>query len=321
MSAFATLVLYCGVILFVSVLGGLVPGWLTLTHRRMQLALCLVSGVMLGVGMLHMLGHAAEAVVHAHGSGPSMHEVMLAAVAGFLAMFLLERFFCFHHHETPDEHGHTCGHDHGSKVHCVEDAPVTEHRLGWIGALVGLTIHTLLAGIALGAAVASGEAQFAPVGPAPVSADGMVFGLLGFTVFLGIVLHKPFDAFTIVALMQRSGRSRAAMHLVNIGFALMIPLGVVLFRLGADLASDAQLFTIYALAFSAGTFICIAASDVLPELQFHEHDRVAMTAMLVLGLAIAWGSGLLEEGGHDHDRSNVTTERETPSPPESQTID
>ena len=323
MSVLATLFLYCGVILVVSVLGGLVPSWLSLTHRRMQLALCLVSGVMLGVGMLHMLGHAAEAVVHAHGSGPSMHDVMLAAVGGFLAMFLLERFFCFHHHETPDEHGHTCGHDHASSVVCAEDAPLTEHRLGWIGALVGLTVHTLLAGIALGAAVANGEAQVATVGPVPGSTGGTIFELLGFSVFLGIVLHKPFDAFTIVALMQRSGKSRTAMHLVNIVFALMIPLGVIVFRLGADLASNAEIFTIYALAFSGGTFICIAASDVLPELQFHKHDRVAMTAMLVLGLVIAWASGLLEEGGHDHGshQSDAMVEFQNPAPPAIKTID
>ena len=56
--------------------------------------------------------------------------------------------------------------------------------------------------------------------------------------------------------------------------------GVLLFVIGADLASNAATFTTLALAFSAGTFICIAASDVLPELQFHKHDRVAMTCML-----------------------------------------
>ena len=151
----------------------------------------------------------------------------------------------------------------------------------------------------------------------------MIFELLGFSVFLGIVLHKPFDAFTIVALMQRSGKSRAAMHLVNIVFALMIPLGVIVFRFGADLASNAEIFTIYALAFSGGTFICIAASDVLPELQFHKHDRVSMTAMLVLGLVIAWASGLLEEGGHDHgsDQSGQMVEFQNPSPPTIKTID
>ena len=303
MSATATLTLYCFVILIVSVAGGLVPSFLRLTHRRMQLALCLVSGVMLGVGMLHMLGHAAEAVVHAHGEGVSMHTVMLAAVGGFLAMFLLERFFCFHHHETPDERGHTCGHEHGSSDACVEDAPRSEHRLGWVGSFVGLTVQTLLAGIALGAAISSDAGGGVVEGPAPAS---VASGLAGFGVFLGIVLHKPFDAFTIVALMQRSGRPRLAVHLVNAVFALVIPLGVMLFVVGADLASNAATFTTLALAFSAGTFICIAASDVLPELQFHKHDRIAMTCMLVVGLVIAWGSGLLEEGGHHHHHGPVS---------------
>lgn len=289
MSPAATLILYCIVILLVSVAGGLVPSILRLTHRRMQLALSLVSGVMLGVGMLHMLGHAAEAVVHAHGEGVSMHTVMLAAVGGFLVMFLLERFFCFHHHETPDEDGRAS--DHGDR------SPGSTHRLGWVGAFVGLTVHTLLAGLALGAAVSSGVEQAAAEGPAPAS---VASGLAGFGVFLGIVLHKPFDAFTIIALMQRSDRPKLAVHLVNAIFALMIPLGVLLFTIGADLASNAATFTTLALAFSAGTFICIAASDVLPELQFHKHDRVAMTCMLVIGLVIAWGSGLLEEGGHHH---------------------
>ena len=303
MSATATLILYCFIILLVSIAGGLVPSFLRLTHRRMQLALCLVSGVMLGVGMLHMLGHAAEAVVHAHGEGVSMHTVMLAAVGGFLVMFLLERFFCFHHHETPDEREHTCGHDHEASDACVDDAPRSEHRLGWVGAFVGLTVHTLLAGIALGAAVSSDVGGGVVEGTAPAS---VASGLAGFGVFLGIVLHKPFDAFTIVALMQRSGRPRLAVHLVNAVFALVIPLGVMLFVVGADLASNAATFTTLALAFSAGTFICIAASDVLPELQFHKHDRIAMTCMLVVGLVIAWGSGLLEEGGHHHHHGPVS---------------
>jgi zinc and cadmium transporter len=258
-----------------------------------------------------MLGHAAEAVVHAHGDGVSMHTVMLAAVGGFLAMFLLERFFCFHHHETPDENGHTCGHDHPSSEACEEDAPTSEHRLGWVGAFVGLTVHTLLAGLALGAAVSSGVDQASVEGPTPAS---VASGLAGFGVFLGIVLHKPFDAFTIVALMQRSGRPRLAVHLVNAIFALVIPLGVLLFVAGADLASNAATFTTLALAFSAGTFICIAASDVLPELQFHRHDRVAMTCMLVIGLVIAWGSGLLEEGGHHHHHHAPVSEADVTGP-------
>ena len=279
------LVLYCGLILLVSLLGGIVPSVMRLTHRRVQLSLCLVSGVMIGVGLLHMLGHAVEMTFHGSVGSIDVHDVMLAAMLGFLAMFLLERFFCFHHHETPDESGHTCGHEHGSDQRsCPDDAPASTHRLQWVGALVGLTVHTLLAGIALGAAVSA-------AGP-----DGWP----AFGVFLGIVLHKPFDSFTIIALMRHGGNSPIARHLVNLGFALVIPIGVGLFLVGSEIFGEGEGFTSLALAFSAGVFICIAASDLLPELQFHRHDRLSMTAMLILGLVIAWVSGIAESSGHHH---------------------
>jgi zinc and cadmium transporter len=58
------------------------------------------------------------------------------------------------------------------------------------------------------------------------------------------------------------------------------------------------------LAFSAGVFVCIALSDLLPEVEFHSHDRVPLSASLVLGLVLAWAIGFLEpehtHGGHDH---------------------
>lgn len=282
-----TLILYCIAILIASLAGGVVPSIVKLTHRRMQLSLCLVSGVMLGVGLLHMLGHAVEMAIHAPpgSSAPDVHGIMLAAMIGFLTMFLLERFFCFHHHETPDEYGDTGGHEHGQgDPASTDDAPTSSHRLQWVGALIGLTVHTLLAGIALGAAVSAAS-------PA---------GWPAFGVFLGILLHKPFDSFTIVALMRHGGRGPVARHLINAAFALVIPVGVGIFLLGSRLFGEGEAFTSLALAFSAGVFICIAASDVLPELQFHRHDRFAMTAMLVLGLAIAWVSGLAEASGHAH---------------------
>lgn len=288
MSPVWTLTLYCGAILVVSVLGGLLPVVVRLTHRRLQFGLALVAGVMLGVGLLHMLGHAVE-MASSESSTVSISAVMLAALGGFLVMFLLERFFCFHHHETEDDHGHTCGHSHDSSEQCTEDAPSHSHTFGWTGALVGMTVHTLIAGFALGAAVGAGVERS---GASPQTA-----GLLGIGVFLGILLHKPFDSFTVVALMRREGTSAFAMHLVNALFALVVPLGVLLFVWSSEEIDAATTYTALALAFSGGTFICIASSDLLPELQFHSHDRLGITAAFVIGLAIAWGSGLV---GHDH---------------------
>ena len=49
-----------------------------------------------------------------------------------------------------------------------------------------------------------------------------------------------------------------------------------------------------ALAFSAGAFICIALGDLLPEIQFHSHDRMKLTVLFVLGIVLAWGIGVVE---------------------------
>jgi len=48
------------------------------------------------------------------------------------------------------------------------------------------------------------------------------------------------------------------------------------------------------LAFAAGAFICIALGDLLPEVQFHSHDRLRLTALFLLGVGLAAGIGWLE---------------------------
>jgi hypothetical protein len=72
-------------------------------------------------------------------------------------------------------------------------------------------------------------------------------------------------------------------------------------------AAAYQLWVAYALAFSAGTFLCISLSDLLPELQFHHHDRVNLSAALLLGLAVAWAAGWLEAAAHAEHVHGVAT--------------
>ena len=50
----------------------------------------------------------------------------------------------------------------------------------------------------------------------------------------GHAVHKPADALTISTLMVRGGSARWFVHLVNFGFGLMIPAGVVLFVVGTS---------------------------------------------------------------------------------------
>ena len=105
-------------------------------------------------------------------------------------------------------------------------------------------------------------------------------------VFIATLVHKPADSLTIVSLMLRAGVPRWQAHLVNLGFSL-IPLGAILFYAGSRWSgSRSGRFGAAALAFSAGTFLCISLSDLLPELQFHAHDRFPLSAALLAGLGL-----------------------------------
>ena len=128
--------------------------------------------------------------------------------------------------------------------------------------------------------------------------------------------------------MLRAGVPRATAHLVNLGFALMIPLGAVAFVVGLrGLGAEAAgAITADSLAFSAGTFLCIALSDLLPELQFHEHDRVKLSAALLAGvglMAVAGGSSrttIRPRPRRRQDRSNRENRRIESPPPRDRSI-
>jgi len=303
---------YCALILVASIVGGMIPVWFQLTHRWMQFAVSFVAGVMLGIGVLHMLPHAisdataaAPAFFASAGTNSSaanadvIRWIMTSLLAGMLTMFFIERFFSFHHHDVPDDadaaHSHD-GHDH-KHAHVTSD-------LSWSGAALGLALHSMLNGVALAAAVQCNN-------------DGS--WLAGFGTFLVIFLHKPFDAMTISMLMGRSGWNLPWRHTINGLFALAIPVGVLLFYFGLmpdqynpDVASR-QWYIACALAFSAGTFMCISLSDLLPELQFHQHDRVKLSAALLLGLAVAHVASRMEAAAHPvHASGNAGATYSTP---------
>ena len=52
----------------------------------------------------------------------------------------------------------------------------------------------------------------------------------------------------------------------------------------------------YTLAFAAGAFVCISLSDLLPEIQFHSHDRGKLLLAFLLGLGFAYALSFVEGG-------------------------
>ena len=86
---------------------------------------------------------------------------------------------------------------------------------------------------------------------------------------------------------------------VSLVFSLMCPLGAILFAVGVDQFADYRDMVLgLALAFSAGIFLCISLGDLLPEVHFHSHDRLKLSAMLFLGVLIAFAIESLP--GHSH---------------------
>lgn len=275
MTPVCLLTIYCVLVLLASLAGG----WLLLiiqpTHTRLQMAISFVAGLMLGIALLHFLPDANEQL-------HSLDRVAEWMLGGFLMMFLLQRFFHFHHHDSAEgdpedcDHGQVAPdrHEHEHVHHAHTLADKSAQQLSWVGTALGLTLHSLLDGLALAAAVEAGAYGHAR--------------LAGLGVALVVILHKPFDALAISTLMTAGGSSRVSRHVLNGLFALASPIGAVLFYFGAShLAGSNTVFLGCALAFCAGTFLCIASSDLLPELQFHSHDRFKLSLTLLAGLAIA----------------------------------
>jgi len=262
MTVGACLTLYCVFVFLASMLGGGLPIFAKIKHTALQVLLSFIGGLMLGVALLHMLPHAARMVGIERATG--------GALIGLLAMFFLIRIFHFHQHEAPGEQPHA--HDADCTLHQHDET--VDRRLSWVGIAVGLAIHTLIDGVALAASVQR-------------EADDGVF-LLGFGTFLAIMLHKPLDALMITTVMASGGWSKRSSMIVNAAFASMCPVGALLFFYAGPIVGGAEAYVGLALGFSAGVFLCISLADLLPEVQFHRHDRLILSAALLGGVFLAY---------------------------------
>lgn len=238
MPAAGQLALFSTVIVLGAVGGALLP---LHTRSRTWLVtfLAFAAGVMLGAAFFHMLPEAY------HGGG---YRAFWLVPAGFVFLFLLERFVLVHACEEPpdcQEHGHASA-------------------MG-LTAFLGLSVHTLFDGVALGSATAEG---------------------VGLTAFIAIVAHKIPSSLSLAALLRTEGRSYGAVLAFTVAFGLMVPAGALAY-LGLERVVAFEHFSPLALAFSAGSFLYIAVSDLLPHINRHGRDsRVRHVFGLVCGLGV-----------------------------------
>ena len=150
---------------------------------------------------------------------------------------------------------------------------------------IGLTLHTVVDGVALSASVLTEAAH----GGWPLAGVGT---------FLAVAMHKPLDSFAITSLMKKQHWTPAAQNIANLAFSLSCPIGAAAFYFGSTRIAGGTEILGWGLAVSGGFFIGIALADLLPEVAFHQHDKGILTAALLSGVSLAV---VLENlPGHDH---------------------
>jgi zinc and cadmium transporter len=160
-------------------------------------------------------------------------------------------------------------------VHICEMLECEVHKLG-ISAGIGICAHSLTDGIALGSSLLVSE--------------------LGFVVFLTIFFHKLPEAFALTTVLIHENHARSKIVLLNLVLMLMVPLGAVLVR---SLGTVHPGITGAALAFSAGTFLHVSLSDLLPHVHEHAERQWPIVVSFVLGLAAMYGvERFIHHAGH-----------------------
>ena len=141
-------------------------------------------------------------------------------------------------------------------------------------AVGGLWIHTFFDGVSIASAF-------------------LVNFKVGILVFIAILLHKMPEGFTVASIMLASGRStqKALIATAAIGAATLA--GVISVALLNSRMSNA---VGYALPFSAGVTLYVAASDLIPEVN-HKEERNPMVSIVVfVGVALFYLLHRLIEG-------------------------
>ncbi|WP_242346364.1 ZIP family metal transporter [Anaeromyxobacter terrae] len=277
MTELQSLATYTGAILAGALAGGALP--LFGGMRRSDVLLSFSAGVMLGAAFFHMLPEAVEA-----GGAAALPWALL----GFLLLYLLERFVLVHVCAEPGPDAPAADGDlplvdphlHGGPAHVHVHGDATGcgvHTMG-LAAFVGMSLHTIVDGFALGAANVEAE--------------------LGLLVFLAILAHKIPNAFSLSAILRAEGYTRGRALAMNAAFALMVPLGAGLYVVLRD-AVHVDAFTSIALAASAGTFLHLSLSDILPDLHRRGVARWRLSIAMVGGLVLMWALRFLR-AGHGH---------------------
>ena len=250
-----------------------------LTEKRLQTLTSVASGLLLGSALLVVLPEGFHMVMDEDGFAYSPLILGVAVAAGFVFMLVLESMGLSHAvHE--EHHGHEEGHGHGHVHHPASGSVMS----------IGLSMHAIGDGLAIGAATASGETS------------------ISLLVAFGVLVHRVPAALSLGVFSSHETASRRSIVGGFALFALATPVGAIVANLLLDGADES--LTGLVLLFSAGTFIYVTTVDTLPSVHNPETGPraarmvVASAALFTAGLLLLNANGLLKHthGEHEHDQ-------------------
>jgi zinc and cadmium transporter len=147
---------------------------------------------------------------------------------------------------------------------CGEEA-CPNHHLGHT-AFFGLSVHSVISGMALGVGLLE-------------AADMRV----SLALLAAILVHKVPETLALMGLFAASGWARRRIVVFLFLYSLMGPAGILI---GAGTGIKSPWFLSCALAVSAGTFLYIASSDLLPQLHKKMKQEWIHFLAFLAGLAL-----------------------------------
>lgn len=181
-------------------------------------------------------------------------NIFLWALIGFIIFFLLERFIHWYHHHS--EHYEFYHRDDFKKAHII---PLIT---------VGDTLHNFIDGVVMGGTF-------------------LVNIQLGIITSLAVALHEIPQEIGDFGLMLHQGLPRKKIIIINVVSAAVAMVGAVLTYFSGSLIKP---YISQLLSLTAGFFIYIAASDIIPEIH-HETKRkttIYQTLLLLLGIFVVF---------------------------------
>ncbi len=159
-------------------------------------------------------------------------------------------------------------------IHSCPEGDCPRHQIvGWMSFL-GLLFHSLVDGIAIGAGF------------------GLMKGL-GIMIALAVIFHEFPEGVLTTALLLKAEFPRRRILFFAISVALATPVGVILSYAAARDLHPSILAAL--LAFTAGTFLYIAATDLLPET--HKDYKKSNIFLVFFGVGFMF---LLTKTIHSH---------------------